>query len=165
MKTATINGLEITVSGLRELKEFSTAGITHLVSIWGGLDAQNADVTCRMKAAFPEACLHYAFFDDVIDLDAHCSPTEEAIRSILAFTGSLTHGDRLLIHCTAGISRSTAVAFAALCQHWGPGYEIECFVELKWMRPRATPNPLVVRLADFLLKRGEEMVKALNCGG
>ena len=66
----------------------------------------------------------------------------------------------LLVHCRAGISRSTAIAYAILCQMFGPGTEDECMQRLAEIRPQSVPNQYIVKLADHALKRRGEMVRA-----
>jgi predicted protein tyrosine phosphatase len=69
---------------------------------------------------------------------------------LLAFDSEHEPDDALVIHCTAGISRSTA-AFAILAAQRRPGAEVEVFAELRAIRPRAWPNSLMIALADDLL--------------
>jgi len=66
-----------------------------------------------------------------------------------------------LIHCWAGISRSSAAAFAIACDR-NPGFERDIADELRRRSPSATPNRLMVRLADDLLRRDGRMVDAID---
>ena len=160
IKAARINGLEVSVCGVGELPDFSGQGVTHVVSLWDGYEAESPEPRFRIDAIFPEAKTHFGFFNDVFnESDSSFAPHRDAIRDILDFTSGLSSGDYLLLHCAVGVSRSTAFAYAALCQHAGPGYEEDCFRALKWIRPSASPNPLVVQWADDLLGRGGAMVE------
>jgi predicted protein tyrosine phosphatase len=85
---------------------------------------------------------------------------EDDLRRILAFAADLEPGAEILIHCWAGISRSTAVAYAILCQAAGPGREAECFNSILTVRPQAFPNALIVELADRILNRKGAMRRA-----
>ena len=67
----------------------------------------------------------------------------------------------LLIHCWAGISRSSAAAYAIACDRT-PGFERDIAIELRRRSPSATPNRLMVRLADDLLQRYGRMVDAIE---
>lgn len=67
-------------------------------------------------------------------------------------------GESLLVHCHAGISRSTALAYAILCQRLGQCRELDAFQALLSLQPDAVPNLHVVRLADRLLDRGGAML-------
>jgi predicted protein tyrosine phosphatase len=67
-----------------------------------------------------------------------------------------------LIHCWAGISRSTASAFAALCILRPSADEIELAQELRAASPSATPNRLITTQVDRLLGRKGRMLKAVE---
>jgi len=164
MTTSTVKGIEISVCGIHELPDYTAKGITHLVSIWNGSneDRSRDRRTHQVQHRCSTAQIYWAFFDDVEETYVTFPPTETIVREILTFTASLSAGDRFLAHCMAGISRSTAITFGVLCQHWGPGYEIECFVELKAIRPDARPNRLVVQHADAILGRGGRMIQAIK---
>lgn len=71
-------------------------------------------------------------------------------------------GEYLLIHCAAGISRSTAAAFAILCKAMGPGREREALLEIRRIRNIAYPNRLMVAYADILLERDGAMLAAVE---
>ena len=152
---------DLSICGVAELPRFANQRITHVVSIWNRWEVADDAVRRRMKALFPAARKHYAFFDDITEPGTR-GPSMDAVRSILNFTGTLHRRERLLVHCTKGISRSPAIAFAVLCQRTGPGHEAECLAEVKRVRPVAVPNPLVVRYADTLLNRNGAMVAALQ---
>jgi predicted protein tyrosine phosphatase len=104
---------------------------------------------------------HIEFFDDEVVNDTNdpymVLPYPEAIKRVLEFTKSLTPHDRLLVHCHAGISRSTAMAMAILCQHGLPP-EDACSHIFK-IRPESDPNTLVLQLADEILGLHGELVE------
>jgi predicted protein tyrosine phosphatase len=84
--------------------------------------------------------------------------SKEQLEEVLAFTARLQDDDKLLVHCHAGISRSTAVASAILCQHGlNP---VDAVKEIYQQRPLAIPNMLVVRLMDDLLNLDNELIVA-----
>jgi predicted protein tyrosine phosphatase len=66
-----------------------------------------------------------------------------------------------VIHCWAGISRSSAAAYVLACDR-NPGFELEIAGELRHRAPSVTPNSLMVRLADDLLGRNGRMVQAIE---
>ena len=161
IKAARVNGLEVSVCGLGELPDFADQGVTHVVSLWDGYEAENPKPRARIASIFPGAKTHFGFFNDVFnEFGSSYPPTRAAIRAIMEFTASLHRGDYLLLHCAVGVSRSAAMAFSTLCQHAGPGYEQDCFRALIRIRPSAYPNPLLVEWADDLLGRGGAMVEA-----
>lgn len=67
----------------------------------------------------------------------------------------------LLIHCNAGISRSSAMALAVLADRRGPGAEASALRELIARRPGSIPNIHVVALADTFLDRRGALIAAL----
>ena len=158
IKAARINAIDVSVCGVGELPDFAGHGVTHVVSLWDGYEAENPEPRFRLGAIFPNAKKNFGFFNDVFsEFSEAGAPSLAAIREILAFTAGLSASDYLLVHCAAGISRSTAVAFAMLCQHAGPGLEANCLAAIRRIRPSARPNRLIVRFADEILGRKGKM--------
>jgi predicted protein tyrosine phosphatase len=101
-------------------------------------------------------------FDDVIAPGGgYRPPASEDIERLLAFDRDHHPNDALVIHCTAGISRSTA-AFVILAAQRRPGDEAAAFTELRAIRPRAWPNSLMITLADDLLDSRGRLVHELR---
>jgi predicted protein tyrosine phosphatase len=71
----------------------------------------------------------------------------------------------LLVHCWAGISRSTAAAYILLCEKLGPGSEFEVARALRERAPHASPNRLIVQLGDEVMGRNGRMVSAIESIG
>jgi predicted protein tyrosine phosphatase len=65
--------------------------------------------------------------------------------------------ERLLIHCTAGLSRSPALAMVAICEIYGD-IAAAC-TSVKSALPEASPNRGVLRRADEVLKLGGRLVE------
>lgn len=59
----------------------------------------------------------------------------------------------LVVHCTAGICRSTAFALAHIAERFGPGREHEAVEKLIEIRPIAAPNMRILAIADAVLAR------------
>jgi hypothetical protein len=98
-------------------------------------------------------------FDDVLEegsRDLH-APTRQDVLSIINFGGTLK--GRTLIHCAAGVSRSTAAGLILLALRRSPQEAVE---ELYRIRKRARPNPRMVALGDTLLGLQGALVKALE---
>ena len=77
----------------------------------------------------------------------------------------ITEWDRtapLLIHCWAGISRSTAAAYSAACLLRADEDEDDLARELREASPSATPNRLIVSQVDQILGRQGRMVRAVE---
>ena len=71
----------------------------------------------------------------------------------------------MVIHCYAGISRSTAAAFVAVCVLNPAGTEAAIARALRRASPTATPNIRIVALADDVLGRRGHMVEAITAIG
>jgi len=92
-------------------------------------------------------------------------PTEAHICDLLAFTREWDGRAPALFHCYAGVSRSMAAAFTVLCDRLGPGSEAAIARLMREKAPHADPNRLIVRIADSLLGRGGDMVRAVDSIG
>lgn len=84
-------------------------------------------------------------------------PSAAHVRAILAFADGLAAGQRILIHCRAGVSRSTAAAAIIGCRRM-PGREAEVFDHVRRIRPQALPNRLMIEIADRLLQADGRMI-------
>ena len=71
----------------------------------------------------------------------------------------------MLIHCWAGISRSTGTAFVIACERSPEADERHIALALRRAAPHALPNRRIVGLADQLMGRGGRMVAALDAMG
>ncbi len=80
---------------------------------------------------------------------------------IIDFLRCWPQREALLIHCWAGISRSTAAAYIALCLLNEDESEDVLAKILRFHAPEATPNPLLVAHADAILERGGRMIAAI----
>ena len=99
-------------------------------------------------------------FSDTVDDDG---PTEGDVRKIIAAAHELANQKgRVLIHCQAGISRSSAAAVILYAILLGPGKEAEAVAKVVAQRPIAHPNRKMIELADRLLERGGELVRAVG---
>jgi predicted protein tyrosine phosphatase len=87
------------------------------------------------------------------------------IESLMEFAQNWSGEAPLLAHCWAGISRSTAAAYIIACQRSAPGREAALAQQLRAAAPEATPNPLMVALADTLLNRNGRMSAAIAAIG
>ena len=117
------------------------------------------DVDWRAFAC--ERHLRLAFHDIVEPVAGLTAPDRDLMQAVLDFGRRCDDQRALLIHCWAGISRSSAAAFAIACDRT-PGFERDIAIELRRRSPLATPNRLMVRLADDLLERNGRMVEAIE---
>jgi predicted protein tyrosine phosphatase len=92
-------------------------------------------------------------------------PAETHVRAILDFIADWDRAQPMLIHCFAGISRSTATAFITACMH-NPAVDEHAIAQaLRKASPSASPNRRFVALADAALARGGRMIDAIGAIG
>src|SRR6266478_1740191 len=104
--------------------------------------------------------------DDIsLPLDGYVCPADGHVAELLRFVRAWERAAPLVIHCYAGISRSTAGAYAAVCALNPHRDEIAVAQELRRASPTATPNIRIVALADQLLGRRGRMVAAIETIG
>lgn len=103
--------------------------------------------------------------DDICEpIPGFTMPAREHAEEIVRFLRVSPPEAPLVIHCHAGVSRSTATALVALALD-APGREHEAAALLREAAPFALPNELLVRLADDALDRGGALVAALDSIG
>jgi predicted protein tyrosine phosphatase len=95
-------------------------------------------------------------------LDACC---DKRMRTILDFVGGWSAAEPILIHCYAGLSRSTATAFITACAHNPDVDEVAIASALRLASPTASPNRRFVALADAELGRKGRMTRAIETIG
>ncbi len=96
---------------------------------------------------------------DMEGLDALC---DARIKRVLEFVGEWDRAAPILIHCYAGISRSTATAFITACAQ-NPGADEEAIaLALRVASPSASPNRRFIAMADAELGRGGRMSRAIE---
>ena len=156
--TLSFSPLRVTICGLAELDEHCGAGITHALSI--------LDPDCPDPPAFaafaPHRRLALRFHDIIEPLPGWLAPSREDVAQLLSFgreLGEPTAG-HLLVHCHAGVSRSTAAAALILAQAHPDRPAAEAFDRVVQIRPRAWPNLRMLEFGDALLGRDGALVAA-----
>ena len=104
--------------------------------------------------------------DDIPEpADGYIAPGENHVATLIAFARAWDRSAPLVVHCYAGISRSTAGAFVTACA-LNPGRtEASIAQELRRRSHTASPNRRIVSIADDLLGRNGRMVDAINAIG
>jgi predicted protein tyrosine phosphatase len=153
--------MRITICGIPELGEHCEAGVTHVLSI---LDPGWPDPIAFLD--FPPHRREALRFHDVIApvSSATILPAEEHVAQLLEFGREVMAAGpdaHLLIHCHAGISRSTASAALLLAQASPARPADEIFAEIGRLRPRAWPNLLLLELGEAALGRYGEITPAV----
>ncbi len=121
----------------------SCAGIALLISIGEWIDAPPPGyekVTTRLRLTFADTG------------DAHSGASEQDVQRIIEAARILAaNGGRAVVHCQAGVSRSSAAALILYAAALGPGHEAEALERVLEQRPIARPNARMVEIADRLL--------------
>ena len=117
------------------------------------------------KLIAPDKHLRLPLHDIAAEVPGHVAPREDHIEALIEFALEWGGDGDMVVHCWAGISRSTAAAFTALCAINPLGYEAVIAARLRQASPTAHPNRLMIRLADRSLARGGRMVRAIEAIG
>jgi len=104
--------------------------------------------------------------DDIAEpCDGYVCPAEEHVTDLLAFVRGWDRAAPLVVHCYAGISRSTAGAFIGACALNPHRDETAIARLIRGASPTAMPNRRLVSLADRMLGRQGRMLAALEAMG
>ena len=122
----------------------------------------NVEQVQRPASVLPANHLKISMDDITEHMDGFVAPSEDHVERVLAFVRSWDRAAPLVVHCYAGISRSTASAFAAACMLNPHKDEIAIARQIRAASPIAQPNRLIVGLADRMLGRDGRMLRALD---
>jgi len=115
----------------------------------------------RPAAIHPARHLHLAFSDIVEATPGQVLPAASHLAELLGFVRAWDRAEPMLIHCFAGVSRSTAAAYIAACALAPKRDEFVIARSLRAASPTASPNSLLVALADRALERRGRMSRAI----
>jgi predicted protein tyrosine phosphatase len=108
-----------------------------------------------------ERHLNLAMHDITEPQEGYVAPSDHHVQGYLNFVRSWDQFTPIVVHCWAGVSRSTAAAYVALCALHPDACEYELAEELRELSPTATPNARFVQLADEILDRKGHMSRAI----
>ena len=109
----------------------------------------------------PERHLYLAVSDIVEPAPGQVLPEAAHLDELLGFVQAWDRAQPMVIHCFAGVSRSTAAAYIAACALDPKRDEFAIARALRAASPTATPNARLVALADDRLGRGGRMSEAI----
>jgi len=151
----------IHVCSLARLDEtIATTGALHVVSLL----AHDANLA-RPATIAPENHLWLQLHDISAPQDGYVAPQTEHVEQLIAFVQRWPRETALVIHCYAGVSRSSAAAFVSVCALSPAGDEQAIAIALRRASPTATPNIRIIAIADDLLARQGRMVRAVEAIG
>jgi predicted protein tyrosine phosphatase len=143
-----LSAVEETIRACRPSHLITLLSPEHMIETPEGVAAQR-----HLKLALNDVAESYG---------SEAPPAAEHIERLLEFGRDWNGASPVLVHCWAGISRSTAAAYILLCDRHGPGTEFDIAKALRYRAPHACPNPLMIRLADNLLGRNNRMIEAVQ---
>ena len=151
----------IHVCSLSKVEETVTrTGAERLLSLL----AAGTDVI-RPASILAENHLHLVMHDIAVAQDGMTMPGEEHVRALLDFAYRWDRAKPMVVHCYAGISRSTASAYIIAAALAPRRDEAELARTLRFLSPSATPNPRLIAVADTLLGRDGRMIAAIAAIG
>ncbi len=153
-------GLILKVGGLHTI-DADLPGFrpTHLIGI---LDPAMPEPPAYAHEPASRDALVMRFRDSEAGVDDGPSESHVAAMLVMIERALVAPSGRLLIHCHAGASRSTATAYTALVRRDGAARAEESFAELLRITNKPWPNRTIVQHADELLGAGGRMLAALD---
>ena len=135
-------------------------GARHIVTL-----LRLTDRVERPRHIAPENHLVLAVDDIAMPMDGYTAPGQEHVARLIEFVGAWDRAAPMVVHCYAGISRSTAGAFVAACALNPNRDETEIAMAIRRASRTAQPNTRIVAIADRLLNRDGRMVRAVETIG
>jgi predicted protein tyrosine phosphatase len=135
-------------------------GARHIVTL-----LRLSDRVERPAHIAPENHLVLSVDDISTPMDGYTAPGDEHVARLIDFVGGWDRSAPLVVHCFAGISRSTAGAFVAACALNPDRDESEIALAIRRASRTAQPNARIVAIGDRLLDRGGRMVQAVESIG
>jgi len=133
---------------------------SHIVTLLRLIDRVQRPIT------IPEANHLILGMDDISNpMDGYTHPAEEHVHDLIDFVQRWDRRAPIVMHCYAGISRSTAGAYIAACALNPRRDEWAIAHALRRASATATPNSRLVALADRVLGRDGRMVAAIDAIG
>src|ERR1700744_2087519 len=134
-----------------------STGASHVLTVMA-----NVAQVQRPVSVLPANHLRVQMDDITEAAEVFIAPSDIHIEQVLNFVRGWDRNAPLVVHCYAGISRSTASAFAAVCALNPHRDEIAIASHIRAGSPIASPNRLIVSLADAALGREGRMLRALD---
>jgi predicted protein tyrosine phosphatase len=149
------------VCSLADLHEtVNNTGARHVVTLLG-----IEEHVPLPRAVHPRDYLRLHMHDISEPLEGRVTPDATHVEELLQFARRWNRATPMVIHCYAGISRSTAAAFATVCALNPDRDEAGIALALRRASPTAMPNARIVQLADGILGRQGRMVAAVAAIG
>jgi predicted protein tyrosine phosphatase len=141
-------------------KTVEDTGALHIVTL-----LKDVDLVRRPDTIVPANHLVLSMDDITEPLTGYVVPADDHVTKLIAFAQGWDRRKALVIHCYAGISRSTAGAFVVACALNPQRDELAIAQALRRASMTAAPNVRIVSLADRMLGRDGRMTSALQMIG
>ena len=135
-------------------------GASHMVTLLRLIDRVK-----RPRSIAPDNHLILGMDDIATPLDGYTHPAEEHVIELIEFVQRWDRRAPLVMHCYAGISRSTAGAFIATCALNPERNEAAVAQAIRRSSATAMPNIMLVGHADRILGRRGRMIAAVEALG
>lgn len=123
----------------------------------------NADTNVsRPELIDPQNHLFLGFNDIVEPTEGLLPPGKVHVQQFMDFVETWDQAAPMIVHCWAGVSRSTAGAFIATCMLRPELDETLIADTIRKRSPEATPNIRLIEFADAILNRDGRMVAAVQ---
>jgi predicted protein tyrosine phosphatase len=135
-------------------------GARHIVTLLRLTDRMQ-----RPSHIAPENHLVLPVDDIAMPMEGYTVPAVEHVERLIDFVGGWDRAAPMVVHCFAGISRSTAGAYVAACALNPQRDELQIAQAIRRASRTAQPNARIVSIADRLLKRNGRMMRAIEAIG
>ena len=133
-----------------------STGASHVITVMADVEK-----VLRPVSILADNHLRVSMDDITVPVDGFLAPQRDHVDRLLTFGRRWDRSAPLVVHCYAGISRSTATAFAIACALNPDRDEAAIARKIRADSPTAHPNSLIVAHADELLGRKGRMIRAL----
>ncbi|HEY9234614.1 MULTISPECIES: tyrosine phosphatase family protein [Phenylobacterium] len=153
--------MTLIVCGLAEVPALiASRAPSHMITL---LDAASMIETPRNFAA--DRHLRISVNDIAEPTDGLVLPSEAMVERLIAFGRGWDASAPMIVHCWAGISRSSASAFVLACDRNPHADEMTIAMGMRRAAKHAYPNRRIVAIADDVLGRRGRMVDAVEAMG
>jgi predicted protein tyrosine phosphatase len=138
----------------------TTTGASHVLTL---INEQTP--VPRPREIAPDNHLFLGMSDIIEPLDGHIEPAEAHVNRLLGFVRGWSRENPMVVHCYAGVSRSTAAALITMATLKPEWIEKDIADLIRERSPTATPNLRLVAIADKALGRGGRLFSAAESIG
>lgn len=136
------------------------SGAQHVVTL-----LKETDRVRRPDSIAEDNHLILSMDDIALPMDGYVAPAEDHVTQLITFVRNWNRAKPLVVHCYAGISRSTAGAYVAACALNPQRNELTIAHTMRTASPTAMPNRRIVSIADRMLGRNGRMIAAIEAIG